>query len=184
MDLYEEARGVLDDSNLEKVLSQFGRVEVGGSYAYRTMVDRDIDFTVFLAPEAALSLDLRSDIARLMCHLPYLRNLEMVDLHRFPKGARHSIDGIWFGLTLISTTTEERWNIDIWFLSHDGKTEEDVELTRRLHHLTDEERATIVTIKQAALDAGEKEKGATSVKVYDAVLNRGVRTYEEFRQQL
>lgn len=180
MNLYQEAEGVLEESHIEATLREFGEVSLGGSYVYRTMVDRDIDFDVTLAPGDELTLNLRSTIAARFAVTPSLRNLKMADIHRFPEGSAHAIDGVWFGLTLISSITKERWNVDIWFVTPGGVVEEDKELTQRLHNLSDEERTTIIALKQAALNAGVKEKGSTSVKIYEAVLRKGVKTYEEF----
>lgn len=180
MNLYQEAEGVLEESHIEVLLREFGETSVGGSYTYRTMVDRDIDFDVTLAPGNELTLNLRSTIAARFTGISSLRNLKMADVHRFPEGSAHAIDGIWFGLTLISSVTKERWNVDIWFITPGSVIEEDKELTQRLRNLSDDERATIVSLKQAALDAGAKEKGSTSVKIYEAVLRKGVKTYEEF----
>ena len=180
MDIYQEADGVLEDSHIEAILREFGEVLLGGSYVYRTMVDRDIDFDVVLPVGEELTLELRSKISARFTCISSLRNLKMADVHRFPEGSAHAIDGIWFGLTLISSITKERWNVDVWFITPGSVVEEDKELTQRLYNLSDEERATIISLKQSALDNGAKEKGSTSVKIYEAVLRRGVKTYEEF----
>ena len=184
MDLYQEADAVLKDSSIEAILRQFGDVSIGGSYAYRTMVDRDIDFDVVLSQSVGLSIGLRSRITGTLAGIASLRSLQMSDLHHFPEGAKHATDGIWFGLTLISRVSAERWNIDIWFVTPGSATEQDKDLTMRLHKLSDHERATIVALKQAALDSNMKKKGVTSVKIYDAVLRKGVETYEEFLDTL
>lgn len=180
MDLYDEAAKVLDDTTIEKVLGTFGTVQLEGSYTYHTMVDRDIDFTVRLPENVTLSYDLRTKITTSLISLPTLRYLKVSDPHHFPSGARHQIDGFWFGLMPVSTVTNERWNLDIWVIPHNDTIATDTALVARLQSLTDDERATIVAIKQAARDAKTKEKGTTSFKIYDAVLNHGVATYEEF----
>lgn len=184
MDLYKEADIVLEDSCIEAILCKFGEVSIGGSYVYRTMVDRDIDFDVVLPAGAELSLELRSKIAGVLTSIGQLRGLQMSDIHNFPEGAKHAIDGIWFGLTLISCVSAERWNIDIWFVTPGSATEQDKDLTMRLHKLSDHERATIIALKQAALNFSMKKKGIASVKIYDAVLRKGVETYEEFLDTL
>ncbi len=184
MNLYTEGAAVLDSAGLEPTLAQFGEVQLGGSYAYRTMVDRDIDFDVILPDESILSYELRSVIGEKLLKLPQLRSLKMSDPYHFPAGSKHQIDGIWFGLTMISEHTAERWNIDIWFLKSGANTEQDGGLTEKLLHLSDSDREAIVAIKQACLDAGKKEKGRTSTQVYEAVLEHGVRTYDEFVEYL
>ena len=55
MDLYQEAAQVLEDTPLERVLSEFGEFALEGSYVYRTMVDRDIDCHVVLKDGLKLS---------------------------------------------------------------------------------------------------------------------------------
>lgn len=180
MDLYQEAAQVLEDTQLERVLSEFGEFALGGSYVYRTMVDRDIDCHVVLKDGLKLSYETRAEVMARLMDVPNLRGIQMADIHHFPSGSTHQIDGIWYGLGIISNDTSERWNIDIWVITPDSATEADPKLTKRLCNLTDNERETIVAIKQAALDAGKKEKGVTSIAVYRAVLDSGISTYDEF----
>lgn len=180
MDLYREADQLIEDSQIENVLATFGSVAVEGSYVYRTMVDRDIDYTVTVPKGQDLSFDLRREIACQLIDIPRLRSMEMSDLYHYPAGAKHLIEGIWFGCTILSNQTDQRWNIDIWFVKYDSKLEADDELTYRLKELSDTERVRIVTIKKQLLDAGQKQKGASSVDVYRAVLNEGVTSYEEY----
>ncbi|MCA9335997.1 hypothetical protein KC967_03785 [Candidatus Saccharibacteria bacterium] len=180
MDLYQEAAQVLEDTPLERVLSEFGEFALEGSYVYRTMVDRDIDCHVVLKDGLKLSYETRAEVMARLMDVPNLRGIQMADIHHFPSGSTHQIDGIWYGLGIISNDTSERWNIDIWVITPDSATEADPKLIKRLCNLTDNERETIVAIKQAALDAGQKEKGVTSVEIYRAVLDRGASSYDEF----
>lgn len=180
MDLYQEAARILEDTQLEKVLSEFGEFALEGSYIYRTMVDRDIDCHMVLRDGLSLSYETRAAVMAKLMEIPNLRGIQMADLHHFPSGAKHQIDGIWYGLSVISKDTNERWNIDVWILTPDSATETDPALTERLLNLTDKERDAIVAIKQAALDAGQEEKGRTSVEIYRAVLYGNIKTYDEF----
>lgn len=180
MDLYQEAAQVLEDTLLERVLGEFGEFALEGSYVYRTMVDRDIDCHVVLKDGLKLSYETRAEVMARLMDVPNLRGIQMADLHHFPSGAKHQIDGVWYGLSVISKDTNERWNIDVWILTPDSATEADSVLTERLLDLTDKEREAIVAIKQAALDVGQKEKGFTSVAIYRAVLYDNIKTYDDF----
>lgn len=182
MDLYQEAQQVIDDSKLGSIFMQFGEVQLEGSFVYKTMVDRDIDYTIIVPEDAHIDFSLRTEFGTRLLELPDLSSLQMSDRHHFPTGSQHAIDGIWFGLTLISQSTSERWNVDAWLMKRGGNHEADNSLVQRLMNLTEQERALIVDIKQQSLDAGLKQKGQTSFAIYDAVLNRGVRSYDDYLQ--
>lgn len=185
MSLRDEATRLLEATALESALRVFGKPKIGGSYSYDLLVDRDIDIDVWLPNGKELSYELRAKFAATMLRqIHQMRGLSVADVYHFPNGAKHAVDGIWFGLDILSDVSGERWNIDVWLMKHDGKNEANGELTERLHHLTEEERTVILAIKREALKRGEKEKGSTSVDIYQAVLNDGVSTYSEFLEYI
>lgn len=184
MDLYQEGAEILQTTQIEKILAEFGDVHLGGSYVYCTMVDRDLDFDVMLPSSVPLNIETRAHIGKRLLSLDRLRSLQMTDVYHFPEGSKHAIEGIWYGLTFISSSTKERWNVDIWFMAPGSKSEADPVLTEKLYNLSDDQRQTIINIKESALQAGTKEKGVTSTRVYEAVLLHGITTYEEFQNYI
>ena len=183
MNLRQEGKQLLDSTGLKAILECFGEVSIGGSYAYDLLVDRDIDIDVRLPKNTDLTFDVRAEFAAtLLREVRAMRGIKMADLHHFPAGAKHQIDGIWYGLNVISEQSGERWNIDIWLLLAGSRTEEDTALTERLMNLTTNERETIMRLKQEALRRSMKEKGATSVQIYRAVLERGATSLDEIMQ--
>lgn len=180
MNLKEEGTTLLKTTDIKRVLAAFGDVSIGGSYSYDLLVDRDIDMDLRLPAGMELGFDTRADIAAALLKIREVRSLEMADIYHFPAGAKHAIEGIWYGLGVVVPSTGARWNFDIWCMLHDGETEEDSDMVRRLNNLSDTERTAIMTIKQRCLDEGKKQKNRTSMQVYDAVLNRGVASYAEF----
>lgn len=183
MNLRQEGKQLLDSTGLRAILERFGEVSIGGSYVYDLLVDRDIDIDVRLPKNTDLTFDVRAELAAtLLREVHAMRGIKMADLHHFPTGAKHQIDGIWYGLNVISEQSSERWNIDIWLLPEGSRTEENIALTERLMNVAANERETIMRLKQEALARGIKEKGATSVQIYRAVLERGATSLDEIMQ--
>lgn len=181
MDLYEEAQSVIDGTEIERRLSIYGDVKLEGSFVYRTMVDRDIDYIVYVSEGTELTYEFRAKIIADLARIPSAKAVQMSDVYHFPKWSSHDIDGIWFGLTPISAAGN-KWNIDIWCVKRDAKRIRTVtdSLEKRLLSMDDETRETIVQIKQQAANSGAKQKGMTSAMVYDAVINHGIKSYDEF----
>lgn len=46
--LRREGSSLLTTTGIESLLSRFGTIVIGGSYVYKTMVDRDIDISVVM----------------------------------------------------------------------------------------------------------------------------------------
>ncbi|MFZ2544842.1 MAG: hypothetical protein WAW80_02600 [Candidatus Saccharimonadales bacterium] len=182
MNLREEGKVLLESTGIEAILGRFGVVTIGGSYAYNLLVDRDIDIDVRLGAGDELTYDLRAEFgAMLLREIHQMRDIKVADIYHFPKAAKHKIEGIWFGLDIISGHSGERWNIDVWLVKHDSALESDAALTTRVMNLTDVEREIILARKQEALQRGLKEKGTTSTQIYEAVLTQGARTLDDIR---
>lgn len=86
----EEANRLLESTKLEALLSQFGEVELGGSYAYDLMVDRDLDFGVAVE---SITPEIRSKIASLFASQSWAYGVKMTDrvtLSRCPIWEHHA----------------------------------------------------------------------------------------------
>lgn len=180
MTLKEEGAGLLSATDIERVLTWYGEVSIGGSYSYDLLVDRDIDLDVRLPVGVELDFDKRSEIAAALLKIRQVRSIKMADIYHFPEGAKHAIQGIWYGLGVVVPSSGARWNIDIWCIPHGGATEADSDMVMRLKNLSEIERQAIMTIKQRCLDEGLKQKNRTSMQVYQAVLEQGVTSFEQY----
>lgn len=172
--LKDEADNLLQETKLKELLSEFGDTELGGSYAYDLLVDRDLDFGVVVKK---MTPEIRSDIVSLFAKQNWAYSVNMTDRINFePLSNLQAPRGLYVGLTIPFPT--ERWNIDIWFMITDELPKD--QLAERILQATAEQKAIILTIKYELMKMGRKHKGITSAEVYEAVLFKNVKTTSEF----
>ena len=177
--LQVEAEAVLDDLDLIARISGIGRPIRTGSSVLGLMVARDIDVTslcpdLVVGPiwEAVAPLALNAHIPRLG-----FRN----DTGRWNTDPRYP-DGLYWMIDYVSDGGV-KWNLDLWFL-HEGTTQFDlIHLQTLPPRLDREARIAILRIKT---DLYERPPAARipSYRVYEAVLDRGIRTPVEFRRHI
>jgi hypothetical protein len=172
--LKQEADKLLESTKLNSLLEQFGIVDLGGSYAYDLMVDRDLDFGVAVE---AITPEVRAEIAQLFASQSWMYGMNMTDRANFkPLSHLKAPRALYLGLTI--PFPEERWNVDIWFTIGDELPED--ELTQMISKATQEQKDIILEIKYDLLQSGRKEKGITSAEVYKAVMLNKVTSTEQF----
>lgn len=170
----QEADKLLKDTGLGELLEQFGEVDLGGSYSYDLMVDRDLDFGVYVR---AITPELKAHIAATFAEQDWAYGLKMVDRANFePLSNFGAPRGLYLGLTI--PFPAERWNIDVWFLA-ERPSEADA-ITRLIASADQSQRDAILKIKFELLQSGKKEKGVTSAEVYKAVMRDNIKTTAEF----
>lgn len=176
-DLQAEAREVLDDLALFDCLRTAGRVEQVGSSVSGLMVWRDLDLSV---TGPGMTADRAWAAVR-----PLLIHPQVVQvLYRLETGERsptgHAADERFYYVLRYLRGGGVEWKIDVAFWLPDGPrglTQQLEELARRL---TDETRLAILRIKESwhRLPGYPDEVGG--VDIYEAVLDHGVRTPQEF----
>jgi hypothetical protein len=172
--LQAEADSVLDDLDLMAILGRLGRPLRTGSSALGLMVVRDIDVTT-LCPDLDPS-DVFGLAAPLVTH-PRVRKVGFRnDTGRWKTNPAYP-DGLYWGVDYVGDD-DAVWNLDLWFLRQ-GTTQFDLEHMATLPaRLTDETRVAILRIKTALAEASSPRP--PSYEVYEAVLDHGVRSPEEF----
>lgn len=179
--LKKEALAVIQSSNIEGILKQYGGVSYGGSFVYGTMVDRDIDIAVLVNSPDELTKENRDMLAGQLIGIKNCTDFSMSDRKAYPKP--HRPKGVWFGLELLHDN--HLWNIDIWLVTKDEPlVHTNEELFERMLGISEEERGIILDIKYNALINDSKVKGVTSSEIYKAVLYNGVTNYEEWKKYL
>jgi hypothetical protein len=169
MDMYEEAKQLLEQTQLEGLLNSFGEIELVGSYRYRTMVERDIDFQLW--PNNKIDFTLRSQLLEELGVLVNCRSISMSDLLHFPDFANKPLKGIWYGLSFIHPSTEEKWSVDIWLIDKkDDPTQAANSLHQQMLDITEEQRREIVYQKQQTVANGDAIKGKTSAEIYRSII--------------
>ena len=142
------------------------------------MVARDIDVTTLcptLEPEPIFEL------GRALARHPRVRKVTFRnDTGHWNTDPAYP-DGLYWGVEYVADDGAA-WNLDLWFLA-EGTTQFDLEALKTLpHRLSSPElRVAILRIKEA-ID-GETPR-IRSYLVYDAVLDHGVRTTDDFRRYL
>jgi hypothetical protein len=175
--LRKEADALLKHTELFRLLGNFGNVKLGGSHEYDLMVERDLDFGVVIKE---MNPTIRSEIAKLFAAQSWTYGLHINDRINFePLSNLKAPRGLFLGLTI--PFAKERWNVDVWFMIHEGFEEN--ENAKLVKTASPEQREIILDIKFELFKRGLDRKGSSSVEVYKAVLLRNVKTVKEFLKQ-
>ena len=170
--LQAEAARVVADLDLLVLLGRLGRVRVIGSAASGLMVWRDLDISVYTSASRGEVADVVRD---LVAH-PEVDDLHFVGPHTpsgLPKDQRY-----------YAVVHHRDWKIDLSLWTSTGPSGGFSDADALRERLDDETRLAILTIKDHWCRLDEYPDVVSGVDVYDAVLNHGVRTVEEFRAHL
>ncbi len=175
--LQARAAAILGDLDVFALLRDVGVATQVGSSALGLMVAHDIDITT-LCP----SLDPGPvfDVGRRLARHPRVRRLTFrKDTGRWNTSPGLP-DGIYWLIEYVADP-DDAWTLDLWFLL-DGTTQFDLEHLETLPgRLTPETRAAILRIKEAVHADTSRPRGP-SYAVYEAVLDHGVRTPEDYER--
>jgi hypothetical protein len=162
------------ESGLRDLLDAFGEMHITGSYVLELMTWRDLDIHVVRDDlDQSAFFRLGRDIAALLRpHRMHFRDETAVRTPGLPRG-------LYWGVYL-GDERKGAWKLDIWTTMR-----ADFELTRRfgirlLERLTPDTRETILAIKSACWQDPDYRKGFSSADIYNAVLDHGVKSVDEF----
>lgn len=181
--LQAEARVVLADLDLMRLLSAVGRPVLVGSAALGLMVWRDIDFNVMCDE---LHADHVFTALRPLAGHPCVKKLRYAnEFGPFNTGIAQD-EGYYWGVHYYTggTNAGEMWKLDIWFLPEAAPRPELVLMERCARELTPEQRLAILWIKDVWHRRPPYRDTVLSVDIYDAVLDHGVRTPATFATYL
>jgi hypothetical protein len=175
--LREELRAEADRLlaiGLSEILTDYGELNVVGSYALRLMVWRDLDIHLVRAGQDRKSFfELGARIADLLRpHRMHYRDQTIILTEGLPTG-------LYWGVYL-GDEREGTWKIDIWQTNSDEfrRVREYGERVRS--RLTDASRRAILEIKTACWKHPQYRRRFSSSDIYDAVLDHGISNVEEF----
>ncbi len=174
--LQNEGERLLAHTKLLEVLKPFGELLIGGSYAYGTMVDRDIDIHV-IHENGKLDRNYRNKVIQALLEIPDIGKLNIVDLVNFSYGKTKKAIGIWLGLVIIFEKSS--WNIDIWLFDKENM-DKNLSLYSKMMQIDEATRSTILAIKNYCFLNGLKQKGITSVDIYNAVIDEDIKSVKEY----
>ena len=177
--LHDDASNVLKDILLP-LLSEYGNVEVNGSYLYKLLYHPDIDVYVI---NDDVTKQMYVDLSSELLNLDSVSKLKTGDRVNFPHnngGDRPT--GYWISPTII--TDEFVWSCDIWLQKPAWVNPKIYRYDNILVNLPDEKRLSILTLKQELITAGRYGVGKDfeSVNIYDAVLQNPDMNLDELRK--
>ncbi|MEO8229733.1 MAG: hypothetical protein ABI628_08220 [Chloroflexota bacterium] len=182
--LQARAAEILADLELFRVLETVGRPIQTGSSVLGLMVARDIDVTT-LCPDlesVAIFDAMRPLVAHPRVHRLSFRN----DTGRWNTDPAYP-DGLYWSVSYRTETEVDvnlDWNLDLWFL-REGTTQFDLQHLETLPpRLSPVARLAILRIKEARHERPGEGAPVRSYEIYEAVLDHGVRTPEEFSSYL
>ena len=179
--LQAEAAKVIADLELPALLVQVGYVEHLGSSVSGLMVWRDIDFAVRCRD---LTLGRAWDALR-----PFLAKPRLMRLNYWNETGERSPTGLpaderYYFVTYYETEAGDEWKIDLTLWLSDAPRPHLGHLDDLRRRLTDETRLAILWIKDVWHRLPVYPEEVSGVDVYDAVLEHGVRTPDEFAAYL
>ena len=176
--LRREADRLVARGGLRELLAEYGRPHLSGSYSLHLMTWRDLD--IYLAMEVVdrgRFLDLGARLGEAVA----ARRLSFTDHLNFP--ATEPVRGLYWGVQT-DFLDAGGWKLDVWGVST-------IECADRLAHcqaiaarLGDRERHAILRIKQHVCRHPDYRATITSQHIYDAVLDAGVASVDEFWRHL
>jgi hypothetical protein len=174
--LQTEARAVLEDLGIVRLLSQLGNPVQLGSSALGLMVWPDIDITVSCP---GLTIERTLETMRLIYAHPRVKRVRYSnEVGSFNPTGLELDDRYYFAVYYHASTGTE-WKIDISFwpgtVEHPEPVHEAV-----ARKLTEETRLSILWIKDVWYHLPTYRYQVYSVDIYNAVLEHGVRTPAEF----
>jgi len=177
-----EGQGVLADSGIGAIISEYGFAPVG-SQVLRTMTWRDLDFE---RPESPPDWDGHWELGRRLAMTGWPVRMVCTNNHRAAFGIR----SLYWGLRIadparegpIDVYDESVWKIDLHSLPPED-VEDNAQRTRSwTSKMTEETRAAILAIKRELCYTPEYRRTVFSMHVYQAVLEHGVTAVEGFRR--
>jgi hypothetical protein len=180
-ELQQETVAVMQELDLLSVLSRAGTALQIGSSVFGTMVWRDIDFSV-VSPD--MSIEHAFDVMRpLLVHPRVKQSRYLNEFDAFCESGLLYDERLYFALWYQSQSGIE-WKFDISFWRSAERSSEADQLRLMLDSLHAENRLAILWIKDIWYRLPTYRQQVSSMDIYDAVLQHGVRTPGEFDEYL
>jgi|GEM_PF-693871 len=174
-----QADKMMAQTKIMDVFSRHGKLlEIGGSYKYNLMVypDLDIEFIPNKVDKASVA-SLLADIAK----QDEVRGVQYADRANFPSQTPGRPIGYWIGTEI--PFEGDSWGIDCW-LQENSQGIFINDYSKRLTELDQQTIDAILSIKYHLIYKGLYGKKFLSAQVYDAVLDDGIRTTEQFLNKM
>lgn len=178
--LQAEGWDILERLQVLPLVGHVGDPVIVGSFALGLMVWRDIDIEIYCRD---LSPDVIFEALRPLASVPGIHKLNFRDWSG-PRADPEVPDGYYWGVGYTYPSGAE-WKLDLWFVAT-GTTRRmgREKLTSLAPRLAPDVRRTILHLKSLWFQHPSYRKGIYSVDIYDAVLEHGITTPEQFERYL
>ncbi len=179
--LQTQGKKLLEATLLGDVLKSAGDVQTGGSFVYGLMIYPDLDIGIV---SEDVTRDRAAELISKLFKLEFVRKIATTDKVNFSRETpgKNPLRGYWLGLEV--GFEEDVWNLDIWFQKPEWVDNSQDAYANKFKGISDEVKAAILSIKHALIKAGEYDVTFFSDDVYTAVLDKNVRTLEEFYSEI
>jgi hypothetical protein len=176
--LHAQADKMLAGTKIMGLLARHGQLSpIEGSYQYGLMMYPDLDVGLLADTVTKQDFaDLISDLAK----DPAVRGISTADTINFNLSKRPMPRGYWIGIDI--PFENDRWGIDCWLQQPDWGSDQVGDYAERLVQLDQAGKDAVLAIKYELIRNGTYGKRHQSGHVYDAVLDHGVRTVEDFNR--
>lgn len=176
--LQAQADKMMTDTKIMDVFAKHGHLSpIGGSYLYGLMMYPDLD--IGLLADSVTRQDFANLLRDLVAH-PSVRGVSTADTINFNLSKRPMPKGYWVGVDI--PFENDRWGIDCWLQQPNWGSDQKEDYASSLIGLDQETKDAVLAIKYELIRNGTYGKLYQSSDVYGAVLNRGVRTTEDFQK--
>jgi hypothetical protein len=178
--LHTQADKMLKETGIADICAKYGEVSpIGGSYDYGLMMYPDLDTDIM---SDKLTKKDYVNLASDLLSSSFIRKVSSVDNVAFTGTRPGMPKGYWLGIEI--PFEGDKWGIDLWLQTHEwaNKFDEDFDdYKAKLTGISQEQIAAILSIKYHLIRLGRYGKhGFMSFNVYDAVLDKGVLSFEDF----
>lgn len=178
--LHNQADKMLKETDISSIFAKYGEVlPIGGSYDYGLMVYPDLDMDII--SEQLTKQDFVNLASDLLAS-SFIRKASFVDNVAFTGTRPGMPKGYWLGIEIPFET--DKWGIDLWLQTNEWANKFDKEFDNyktKLSSISKEQIAAILSIKYHLIRLGKYGKtNFMSFNVYDAVLDNGVLSLEDF----
>jgi len=172
--LQKGAKEVIEELNLIKILSQYGKVKIVGSLKYGLMVWRDIDLDLVSENEI-----LETNYWRIVKKLFSNKKIQSITLSDNRNiGDKNRPKSLYIGIKYLDYE-KNIWKIDIRLLNKKYLNTDKIKNSID-EKINSENKLTILEIKSQVCDDPRYHKEFSSMDIYEAVLANGVKNLEEF----
>ncbi len=173
-----EADGLLDGQGLRKLLGQYGKVRVAGSYALRLMVWHDLD--IYLEADGLTLLEFFALGGKIAASLePVWMSFRNHRLQPHPTG----LQSLYWGIRL-GDISQGAWKIDLHAMDSEICAKQLSGIRQLASRLDEQSRLRILDIKSQCWQLPQFRRELTSMDIYEAVLDHAVTDMSDFRKYM